>query len=75
MATDEGDDDIPVLSAYALAALQEFYDEQITKQECVNTVQEDWVKLLLAQSCIHTCMAATAATPKIGKLQSQNHYV
>ena len=50
MATDEGDDDIPVLSAYALAALQEFYDEQITKQECVNTVQEDWVKLLLAHT-------------------------
>ncbi|XP_003386264.1 PREDICTED: protein-lysine N-methyltransferase n6amt2-like [Amphimedon queenslandica] len=42
MATDEGDEDIPVLSAYALAALQEFYDEQIAKQECVNTVQEDW---------------------------------
>ena len=45
MATDQEGDDIPVLSAYALAALQEFYDEQITKQESVNTVQEDWVHI------------------------------
>ena len=47
MATEqEGDDDIPVLSEYALAALQEFYQEQGTKQECVNTVQEDWVIII-----------------------------
>ena len=45
----DSDDDLPQLSAHALAALQEFYNEEKQKQEKVasegNTdVEEDWVK-------------------------------
>ena len=36
---EEDDDDVPQLSAHALAALQEFYAEQSQQQ----TVSEDWV--------------------------------
>ena len=39
------DDDIPQLSAHALAALQDFYDEQKTFALEENTfkIDEDWV--------------------------------
>lgn len=46
MMAAEDDDEIPKLSAYTLAALQEFYDEQATKsKKSNNIVSENWVRL------------------------------
>lgn len=42
------DEDIPVLSDYALAALEEFYLKQVTKEECEGGhILEDWVSVIL----------------------------
>ena len=37
------DDDVPQLSAHALAALQDFYDDQKTLTSEENNLGEDWV--------------------------------
>lgn len=41
------DEDIPGLSDYALAALKEFYLEQVAKEECEGGhIPEDWVSVI-----------------------------
>ena len=43
--SESDDDDIPQLSAHALAALQDFYDEQkiLALEENTLKIDEDWV--------------------------------
>ena len=55
---DDSDDDLPQLSACALAALQEFCDEEKQRQEKLakegNTdIEEDWVGCILNNMYYH----------------------
>lgn len=56
---EEEDDDVPQLSAAALAALQEFYAESEAghavqrRSYTVGTITEDWVSVREPYSCAH----------------------